>query len=81
MTDEKAKCTKAKEINKILAFVLYILASKCSHRTIFNFMNTKLFDERNRYNVDLMKAELQLSVNFGHTCQEFVKFIKIDHKL
>ena len=75
MTEAKAKGVKAQEMKKILGFVLSIPASNAHTDRIFSLMNNKGSDDRNRCSVDLMKAELKISVNIDYTCKEFVEYL------
>ncbi|KAJ8887018.1 hypothetical protein PR048_013232 [Dryococelus australis] len=81
MTKAKCEGIKAEEMNKVLGFVLSIPASNTYTKHVFSLMNKKWSHDRNHCNVHLMRAKLQISVNFDYTCKEFVEFVKKNPKL
>lgn len=66
---------------KVVSYVLSIPASNAFCERIFSLMNTKWRSERNRATVELVCAELQVSVNFSQSCTEFYDFALKDQKL
>ncbi|XP_025405601.1 uncharacterized protein LOC112679883 [Sipha flava] len=44
-------------------------------------MNQKWSKERNRCKVELIKSELQISLNFEENCSDFIEKIKLDENL
>jgi len=66
---------------KIVSYVLSIPASNAFCERIFSLMNTKWRSERNRATVELVSAELQVSVNFSKSCTEFYDFVLKDQKV
>ena len=70
---------------KIVSYVLSIPASNAFCERIFSLMNTKWRSERNRATVELVSAELQVSVIFSEklskSCTEFYDFVLKDQKV
>lgn len=65
----------------IVSAALSIPASNAYCERVFSLMNAKWRKERNRASVELIKSELQIFLNFKHTCSEFYSFALSDKKL
>jgi hypothetical protein len=68
-------------IRKIVQVVFAIPPSNAFVERVFSIMNNLWTDERNRLNVDTIKAELCIRHNLNYTCSEFFRTAKNDHKL
>jgi len=66
---------------KIISAVLSIPGSNAFCERTFSMMNAKWRADRNRALVQLIKAELQVSLNIQMTCREFYDYSLADHKL
>mgnify|MGYP003390758410 FL=1 len=65
----------------VISAVLSIPGSNAFAECAFSMMNAKWKADRNRALVKLIKAELQVSLNFQMKCHEFYDFALADHKL
>ena len=65
----------------VISAVLSIPGSNAFAERAFSMMNAKWRADRNRALVKLIKAELQVSLNFQMKCHEFYDFALADHKL
>lgn len=65
----------------IVSYVLSIPGSNAFVERIFSLMNHKWSDCRNRCSVELMKSELQVTVNCTLSCKEFFLQVQSDKKL
>jgi hypothetical protein len=68
--------TELKNLFSLVSFVLSIPPSNAEVERIFSLMGLKWDGCRNNCTVALIKAELQISVNFKLTCREFVQFAR-----
>ncbi|PNF26470.1 hypothetical protein B7P43_G15218 [Cryptotermes secundus] len=69
-------------ISKVVGFLFSIPGSNAFVEQIFSFMKSKWSDTRNRCSTDLIKAELQVTVNYeSKSCSEFCNFSKGDVQL
>lgn len=79
------KSTKAishlPNLRKILCFCYSIAPSNAFCERVFSLMKNKATDVRNRMNIDLLRSELMITVNFNATCQEFYEMILANDKL
>jgi hypothetical protein len=66
---------------KIISAVLSIPGSNAFAERTFSMMNAKWRADRNRALVQLIKAELQVSLNIQMKCREFYDYALADHKL
>ena len=65
----------------VISAVLSIPGSNAFAERAFSMMNAKWRADRNRALVKLIKAELQVSLNFQMKCHEFYEYALADHKL
>jgi len=70
-----------KNIFLLVSYVLSIPPSNAYVERVFYIMNQKWSKERNRCKVELIKSELQISLNFGENCIEFIEKMKLDEDL
>ena len=61
---------------KIVAFIMSIPASNAAVERVFSLMESFWSNTRNRCSIVLIKAELQVKMNFDMDCQAFHKFVK-----
>ena len=66
---------------KIISAVLSIPGSNAFAERTFSMMNAKWRADRNRASVELIKAELQVSLNIQMKCREFYDYALADRKL
>ena len=66
---------------KLVSFVMSLPSSNAFPERVFSLMNSKWRSDRNRATVGLIKAELQVFVNFDHKCGEFYDFVVKEEKL
>ncbi|MGH0120893.1 UNVERIFIED_CONTAM: hypothetical protein FKN15_014077 [Acipenser sinensis] len=65
----------------MVSFVLSIPCSNAYAERAFSLMNMIRADQRNRCSVDLVKAELQVKLNYRFSCLEFYQFVRSNAKL
>lgn len=70
-----------KNIFLLVSYVLSIPPSNAYVERVFSIMNQKWSKERNRCKVELIKSELQISLNFEENCSDFIEKIKLDEDL
>lgn len=70
-----------KNFLKIFEFIASIPASNAEAERIFSLCENVWTDYRNRLTVDHVKSELQVKVNFAHTCKEFYYYALQNKKL
>ncbi|KAL4104811.1 hypothetical protein QTP88_020087 [Uroleucon formosanum] len=70
-----------KNIFLLVSYVLSIPPSNAYVERVFSIMNQKWSKERNRCKVELIKSELQISLNFEENCTDFIEKIKLDEDL
>ena len=70
----KAKDTQ--ELLKLIAFIFSIPVSNAYAERVFSLMEDAWTDKRNRLSVAMVKAELQVRLNFQLSCSEFKTFIE-----
>lgn len=70
-----------KNIFQLVSYVLSIPPSNAYVEKVFSIMNQKWSKERNRCKVELIKSELQISLNFEEHCSDFIEKIKLDEDL
>ncbi|XP_078512407.1 uncharacterized protein LOC144772105 [Lissotriton helveticus] len=58
-------------IKKIISFILSLPGSNAPTERIFSQLKFTWTDTRNRCDVDLVKAELQIQANMKHSCADF----------
>ncbi|XP_060088693.1 uncharacterized protein LOC132567096 [Heteronotia binoei] len=66
--------TRSHKCENLLLLVSKILSIPCSNafvERVFSLMSARWTETRNRCNVDLVKAELQVKVNFDMDCEQF----------
>ncbi|XP_060096772.1 uncharacterized protein LOC132573285 [Heteronotia binoei] len=71
--------TRSHKCENLLLLVSKILSIPCSNafvERVFSLMSAHWTETRNRCNVDLVKAELQVKVNFDMDCEQFYHYIK-----
>ncbi|CDQ75440.1 unnamed protein product [Oncorhynchus mykiss] len=61
---------------RIVSFVLSVLGSNSFVERIFSLMTIKWSDSRNRCSTELIKNELQISVNCDLSCNDFSGYSK-----
>lgn len=66
----------ATELLKMVSFVFSVPVSNAYAERVFSHMEDAWSDKRNRMSVELVKAELQIRLNFKNTCLEFKVFIE-----
>jgi len=78
-----SSCTKEnfKNIFLLVSYVLSIPSSNAYVERVFSMMNQKWSKERNRCHVELIKSELQISLNFPENCSDFIEKVKLDEEL
>ena len=64
--------SKVPNIAKVIGFIFSIPGSNAYVERIFSLMKFKWSDVRNKCSVDLIKAELQVFLNFNQSCREFI---------
>ncbi|XP_043384623.1 zinc finger protein 572 isoform X4 [Chelonia mydas] len=69
---------EAPNLLKIVQHVLAIPPSNAFVERVFSVMKNLWTDERNRLQVDLVKAELFVHFNYKMTCAEFAGFLKTE---
>ena len=70
-----------KNMFKLVAYILSLPGSNAFPERIFSLMNTKWRAERNRASATLIKSELQVFVNFVHSCSAFYDWVLTEHKV
>ena len=60
-------------LRKVSAYIFSIPCSNAHTERVFSMMTTAWRNERNRLDVDSVKAELQVCVNFTYHCTEMYK--------
>jgi len=65
----------------VVSYVLSLPGSNAFPERIFSLMNAKWRDDRNRMSIELVKAELQVIVNFTDDCRSFQSFVASDRSL
>jgi hypothetical protein len=68
-------------LRKIVECVLAIPVSNAFVERVFSIMKNLWSDERNKLNVDLIKAEICIKINFNLSCSEFAEYIKTNYQL
>ena len=71
-----SKATESTELLKVVAFVFSIPVSNAYAERVFSHMEDAWSDKRNRLSVKMVKAELQVRLNFKIPCPEFKTFVK-----
>lgn len=66
---------------KIVQPILSISVSTANVERVFSLMNQSWTDNRNRMNVELVKAELVIKSNFSLNCKDFYEYIAKNKKL
>lgn len=66
----------ATELLKVVSFVFSVLVSNAYAERVFSHMENVWSDKRSRMSVGLVKAELQVRLNFKLACLEFKAFIE-----
>ncbi|KAK1877694.1 30S ribosomal protein S12 [Dissostichus eleginoides] len=66
---------------QIVSFVLSVPGSNAFVERIFSLMANKWSDARNRCSTDLIKTELQISVNMNMPCKDFFLAAQKDKEL
>ncbi|KAJ1148418.1 hypothetical protein NDU88_001254 [Pleurodeles waltl] len=61
-------------IKKLMSFILSLPGSNAPTERIFSQLKFTWTDTRNRCDVELVKAELQVQVNMKHSCADFYQF-------
>ena len=69
------------ELLKVVSFVFAVPVSNFYTERVFSHMEDVWSDKRNRMSVGLVKAELQVRLNFKLSCLEFKAFIEGQHGL
>lgn len=64
------------EMKKLISFALSIPVSNAYCERVFSLMTQLWSKERNRMTEDLVKAELQVLLNYNMTCGEFYEYLK-----
>jgi hypothetical protein len=75
------KAQTATELLKVVSFVFSVSVSNAYTERVFSHMEDVWSDKRNRMSVGLVKAELQVRLNFKLSCLEFKAFIEGQHGL
>lgn len=70
-----------KNLFLLVSYVLSIPPSNAYVKRVFSIMNQKWSKERNRCKVELIKSELQISLNFQENCSDFIEKMKLDKDL
>lgn len=68
-------------IQKIIETVLCIPVSNAYTERIFSIMKNLITDERNSLEIDTIKSEICVKVNFSVSCIEFANFVKNESRL
>lgn len=68
-------------IQKIIETVLCIPVSNAYTERIFSIMKNLITDERNSLEIDTIKSEICVKVNFSMSCIEFANFVKNESRL
>lgn len=68
-------------LRKVSAYIFSIPCSNAHTERVFSLMTTAWRNERNRLDVDSVKAELQVCVNFTYPCTEMYKKFNGNKKL
>ena len=66
---------------QIVSFVLSVPGSNAFVERIFSHMANKWSDARNRCSTELIKSELQISVNMDMSCQDFFRVAQKDKEM
>lgn len=73
---QKAGIDNVSNLLNIVSFVMSIPASNAAVERVFSLMESFWSDARNRCSTELIRAELQVKMNFDMDCQAFHKFVK-----
>jgi hypothetical protein len=73
--------TDYKNLMKIIETVMAIPIGNDFVERVFSLMKKIWTDERNRMNINIIKAEICIKTNFSMDCQEFKEFIKNNERL
>ncbi|KAG6926940.1 hypothetical protein G0U57_010766 [Chelydra serpentina] len=73
---ELFKCCEAPNLLRIVQHVFAVPPSNAFVEGIFSAMKNSWADERNRLQVDMVKAELFVHFNYKMTCAEFAGFLQ-----
>ena len=69
------------EMKKLISFAFSIPVSNAYCEGIFSIMTQLWSKERNRMTENLVKAELQVSLNYNMSCWEFYEYLKKNPEL
>lgn len=73
--------TACTELLKVVSFILSLPASNAYTERVFSMMQDVWSKNRNRLGVSIVKAELQVKLNFNLSCSEFTSFVESNKKL
>lgn len=73
---QKAGTDNVPNLLKVVSFIMSIPSSNAPVERVFSLMESFWTDTRNRCSIELIKAELQVKMNFDMNCQMFHKFVK-----
>lgn len=68
-------------IFEIVSYILSILGSNTFVERIFLLMSNEWSESRNTYSQNLIKRELQITLNFSHECEDVVNSFKMITRL
>ena len=73
---QKAGTDNLPNLLKIVTFIMSIPASNAAVERVFSLIESFGSETRNRCSTELIKAELQVEMNFDMDCQTFHNFVK-----